>query len=183
MTELLTSLIRVGVIQFGQFSVPERPNTYAPITFNLGLLASYPALLGSLAAEIAPLVQINGLTHMLALPSVIPLATAITLRTGQPLLYPAPADPDFIEGAYDYNVPTVLLTGVLTDGFAERALIKRVKSPGLHVQAIVSMIDLHAGGTIAELDPIGWQTGADIVTTIQNPVLRATVENWLNRSR
>src|SRR5258708_37404073 len=129
MTDVIQSFIRVGAIQFGHFESRETPGTFAPVAINLRYIPSYPSILKALAAEIAPLVQIDGLTHLLTMPAAVPLGTAISLALDIPLVYPA--ETRVIEGAYDANVPTVLLTDLITDGEAELAMAKRVKSVGL----------------------------------------------------
>jgi orotate phosphoribosyltransferase len=142
MSDLVRDLVRIGAIQFGQFEMKDRPGEFAPVAIRLGLLPSYPSVLRALAQELAPLVKIDGLTHLLAAPSAVPLGVAVSLAADMPLVYPTSGDSDGIEGAYDYSVPTVLLTNVLSDGSAERALIKRVKSVGLEVRAVVAVIAL-----------------------------------------
>jgi len=179
MDSTLAQFIHIGVIQFGQFAVVDRPGVFAPIAFNLGLLASYPSILRAAAVAIAPLTQIDGLTHLLATSTVIPLGTAISQVTGLPLLYPSALDPDFIEGAYDYDVPTVLLTGVLTDGFAERALIRRTKSAGLDVKAIVTVFDLYNNVDVDGVALLRWRSIRNILPAITTPSLRETVERWV----
>ncbi len=139
-TSLIHALTRIGAIQFGQFET--RPGVFAPVAIRLALLPSYPAILRDLAGEIAPLVKIAGLSHLLTKPAATPIGVAVSLAADLPLVYPAPGDPHTIEGAYDFNVPTVLLTDVLTDGATEQALIGRVKGLGLDVKAVVAVLDL-----------------------------------------
>src|SRR5258708_2165629 len=86
-SNLIQSLARVGVIQFGRFESRQEPGNFAPIAINLRMLTSYPDILKALAAEIAALATMPGMTHLLAMPSAVPLGTAITLQTGMPVVY------------------------------------------------------------------------------------------------
>jgi hypothetical protein len=179
MHALLRDLLHIGVIQFGQFERTDRPGSFSPVVVEIGLLASYPPVLSALADALLPQIATQPLTHLLALPPVIPLSTAIALRTGQPLLYPSAADPDFVEGAYDYSVPTLLLTGVLTDGIVERALIKRVKNVGLEVKVIVPVLDLYNNLNIDGVAIFPWQTGQDLIPLAATPSFKETLERGL----
>src|SRR5205823_1781643 len=116
-----------------------------PISIHLRLLPSYPSTLRALAQEIAPMVQIDGLTHLLPMPSAVPVGVAVSLAADLPLVYPAAGNPQTIEGAYDFNVPTILLTDVLTDGAAESALIKQARPLGLDVKAVVAILSIDIG--------------------------------------
>ena len=46
---------------------------------------------------------------------VVPLGTAVCLLNNMPLVVPASPDAAVIDGAYDVNVPTLLLTDVLAE--------------------------------------------------------------------
>src|SRR5262249_6496185 len=139
---------------FGHFETA--PGTFAPVAINLGYVPSYPAILKALTNEIAPLVKIDGLTHLLPMPSAVPLGTAVSLQLDMPLVYPGAGE--VMEGAYDANVPTVLLTNLLTDGAAEMAMVKRVKGTGLIVQAIVAVLSFQqVGDHVGDSSLVAWR--------------------------
>jgi len=182
MTDLIQSFIRVGAIQFGHFENRKIPGKFAPVAINLRYVPSYPSILKALAAEIAPLVQIDGLTHLLTMPAAVPLGTAISLSLDMPLVYPVASEPHVIEGAYDANVPTVLLTDLLTDGDAELAMAKHVKGMGLIVKAVVAVFDLgQIDSKVGDLPPVTWRHFNDLLPQIPDltPSMRNTVEKWL----
>ncbi len=182
MTEVIQSFIRIGAIQFGHFESRETPGTFAPVAINLRYIPSYPSILKALAAEIAPLVQIDGLTHLLTMPSAVPLGTAISLSLDMPLVYPVASEPHVIEGAYDANVPTVLLTDLLTDGEAELAMAKRVKGMGLIVKVVVAVLDLgQMRSKVGDLPLVTWRHFNDLLPQIPDltPSMRAAIEKWL----
>jgi orotate phosphoribosyltransferase len=173
---LVNALHRIGVIQFGSFEQRDKPGVFAPIAINLRLLPSYPDLTRKLADQLAPLVKIDGITHLLAAPSLVPLGATVSLASGLPLVYPATGDPQTIEGAFDYNEPTVLLTDVFSDGLAEQVLSKRVAGLGLDVKAIVAVFDL----CIAPNLPIkAWQRLPDILPLMATPNMQIVVRDWL----
>jgi orotate phosphoribosyltransferase len=178
MNDLVASLVRIGAIQFGRFE--RQPGVFEPIALNLRLLPSYPATLRALAAELAPLVQIAGLTHLLTTSAAVPLGVALSLTTEMPMVYPAAGDSHTIEGAYDYYVPTVLLTDVLTDGAAERALIKRVKGMGLEVKAVVAVLDLGIEGRGVDVPVTAWQRIPDLLPGLTTPLMQTAVREWLD---
>ncbi|MCC7451219.1 MAG: hypothetical protein IT324_27660 [Anaerolineae bacterium] len=179
MSDLVASLAHIGAIQFGQFE--RQPGVFEPLALNLRLLPSYPAILRRLAAELAPLATITGLTHLLTTPAAVPLGVALSLATDMPMVYPAAGDSHTIEGAYDYYVPTVLLTDVLADGTAERALIKRVQGMGLEVKAVVAALDLGIDGrTVGDVPVIAWQRIPDLLPAVTTPLMQTVVRDWLD---
>lgn len=135
---LVKRCLHIGAVQFGRFEVRGQPGMFAPLAINLRLLPSYADLLRDLAAELAPLASVAGLTHLLTMPATTPLGVLTCAQSGQTLVYPIEGQ---IEGAYDFSVPTVLLTDVLTDGEAERALIKQARRDGLDIEAILAVVD------------------------------------------
>lgn len=145
---LIERLAHIGIVQFGQFATAN--GSFAPFRLDWRLLPSYPLLLADLSTELLPLVKQAGMSHLLPMPAVLPLGTALSLRAETPLVFVSPDDPEHIEGAYDYNVPTLLLTDNLTDGAAESALIRRVRRHGLHVEAVLAVLDWQIGALLPE---------------------------------
>jgi orotate phosphoribosyltransferase len=180
MSDLVHELARIGAIQFGQFEV--QPGQFQPMAIHLRLLPSYPAVLKTLAEEMAPLVKIEGQTHLLTMPASTPLGVVVSLITGLPLVYPAPDNSQIIEGAYDYNEPTVLLTDVFTNGEAEQAMIKRVKGMGLDVNAVVAVLDLNLKNPPASPLAASWRRIDTLLDELPGltPAMRNVVKEWLN---
>ncbi len=183
MSEIVQALIRIGAIQFGQFET--QPGIFAPVSIHLGLLPSYPSILRALAAELAPLARIEGLTHLLPTPSAVPIGVGVSLAADIPLVYLAPDGG--IEGAYDFSVPTALLTDVLSDGTAERELIKRARPLGLDVKAVVAVLGISPAAKAEALDglsPVAWRYLEDLLPEISTltPSMRSNVQEWLMRN-
>jgi uridine monophosphate synthetase len=180
MSNLVRSLVTIGAVQFGQFE--QQPGVFAPLAINLRILPSYPAILKALAEEIAPLVRIDGLTHLLTMPAAVPISVAVSLATAMPLAYPAAGDPRQIEGAYDFNVPTVLLTDILGSGADEQAMIDHVRGLGLDVKAVIAVIDLGICTRSERPFPaIAWRKIDELLPEMPTftPSMRVVVRDWL----
>ncbi|MCC7206471.1 MAG: hypothetical protein IT323_04150, partial [Anaerolineae bacterium] len=142
------ALLHLGAVQFGQFEVPSQPGVFEPVRIHLPLLASYPETLAALARALAPLARLDGTSHLLAMSDALPVAFALSLESGLPLVYAAGDDPDRLEGAFDYHVPTLLITGVLGQGDDETAMIRRVHRHGLDVEGLLAVYDLGLCGAL-----------------------------------
>jgi orotate phosphoribosyltransferase len=140
--EVEAALLHIGAVQFGQFENPAQPGNFEPVRIHLPLLASYPETLAALALALVPLARLDGASHLLAMPGALPIAFALSLESGLPLVYPAAGDPDRLEGAFDYNVPTLLITDVLAQGRDEAAMIRHVHRHGLDVEGLLAVYDL-----------------------------------------
>lgn len=178
---LMDSLLRVGAIQYGRFEQKGLPGEFTPLVLHLDLLPSYPALLTALAKAITPLTQIEGVTHLLAMPSVISLGTLVGVFGGLPLVYPLHGE---IAGAYDFNVPTVLLTDALSDGAAESTLLRQAKREGLDVHAVIAVFDFERQIEGLNIERRSWRTISQLLHESEqagklNATMRATVQRWL----
>ncbi|MFN8421621.1 MAG: hypothetical protein U0528_20600 [Anaerolineae bacterium] len=175
----MASLLRVGAVQFGRFEQKGLPGEFLPLSLRLDLLPSYPALLTALAKTITPTTLIDGVTHLLAMASVISLGTLVSVFGGMPLVYPLHGE---IAGAYDFNVPTVLLTDVLSDGVAELALLRQAKREGLDVHAVISVFDFGRQIEGLNIERRCWQTISQLLDESQRSgKLNATVDEQLQR--
>lgn len=180
MSDVVGSLIQIGAVQFGQFE--QQPGVFAPLTINMRILPSYPEILKALAAEIASLVRIDGLTHLLTTPATIPIGVAVSLATSIPLVYPAFGDPRHVEGAYDFNEATVLLTDILRDGTDEQKLSEHVRGLGLDVKAVVAVIDLGiCAKTSSPFPAVSWRKLDNLLPEMpaSSPSMQAVVRDWL----
>jgi len=179
----LQQLVHIGAVQFGQFEIKGHAGSFQPLKIDVRLLASYPEVLRALAAEFAPLVRINGLTHLLAMPSMVVIGVAVSLHTGLPLVYPAGDD---LEGAFDYNVPTVLLTDVLADDAPTlektQRMIVHARKQGLDVEAIASVFDFRAPHSGAFSIPVRSAYRLDAVLRLSpSPSMQNAVQAWLTQ--
>lgn len=178
---LLAEIIEIGALQFGQFET--QPGDFAPFALFLELIPSYPKVLRYLAEILTPLVKIDGISRILPMPACVPLGTAVSLAAELPLVYPSGTVPQHIEGAYDYHVPTLLLTGVLMDGTAEEALIQRARRDGLHVESLVAVFALGRGVNLftgqGQIPFKALFTQEDVLRAAPTPLMRQAVIEWL----
>lgn len=179
--DVFGDLLRIGAVQYGQFEIRGKMGIFAPLSINLRLVPSYVSVMAALAAEIAPLVTVAGTTHLLTMPAVTPLGVLASQLAERVLVYPLDGK---IEGAYDFNEPTVLLTDVLTDGAAELAMIKEARREGLDVEALVAVIDFGKPITGLTIARRAWLGIEDVLTASQaagklTATMRGTVDRWL----
>ncbi len=183
---LIERLAHIGVVQFGQFATAS--GSFAPFRLDWRLLPSYPSLLAALSAELLPLAKQAGMSHLLPMPAALPLGTALSLQAEMPLVFVSPNEPEHVEGAYDYNVPTLLLTDNLTDGAAESALIRRVRRHGLHVEAVLAVLDWQIGALLPEGVAVwAWQHlqafMAAAAAVHGTPAIQAATQAWIAEQR
>ncbi|HRE48223.1 MAG TPA: hypothetical protein PLD47_10900 [Aggregatilineales bacterium] len=178
---LAASLRDVGVIQYGRFATPQ--GVFQPVQITLGYLPSYPSLLVRLAHALADGLPAEGVTRLLPMPLCLPLGVVIAIHRDLPMVYPNPENLTQIEGAYDYNVPTVLLSGVLTDGAAETALIQQVRRDGLEVRAVSAVFrlgrPLGIPGAEGDITPRALFTPEDIIAATPTERMGSAVRAWL----
>lgn len=176
-------LADIGALQFGQFMVGDESQ---PFALHLRLIPSYPLLLASIAAELAPLAVNSRMSHLLPMPAATPLGTAISLQTQQPLVYVSPDENEHIEGAYDYSVPTLLVCDVIGDGAAETALIRQARRHGLHVEAALTLINLDIGAELPVPLTV-WRTLPQWIAALGDGAgtarLREATLNWIAARR
>ena len=97
-------LLEAGCIKFGSFTL--KSGLQSPIYIDLRELVSYPTLLAQVARAYLPLLKDLAFDRLAALPyAALPIATAISLQSGWPMLYPRKEAKDYgtraeIEGAF-----------------------------------------------------------------------------------
>ena len=175
---LCLALSRAGLLQFGRFVVN---GSVQPFQHHLAMLASYPALLRSTAQALAPLVQ--GVDRLLCPEQAVPLATALSLETGIPLVIGRgrgnDGARDFV-GAFDIGHPAALIVHALDE--APAGLVRQAQRFGLDVRAVVAVLDCGPSPLLlpasAALDLEG--VIARLVASNELPAgLGRAVEDWL----
>lgn len=139
-TALANGLYEAGLIQFGRFAQPD--GMFAPMQFQLGMLASYPPLLHAIATEFTPLVE--GADRLLCRAKTLPLGVAVALQTGIPLVYSAEGGQETVfdlVGAYDIGHKTAYLTYTSDLDNHDEQLIAAARRVGLEVSAVYALIE------------------------------------------
>jgi hypothetical protein len=131
------ALYEAGLLQFGRFVDDSGAR---PFQHHLDMLASYPALLSVSAKALAP--NLYGVDRLLCAADCTPLATALALETGVPLVIGRGSGHDGVRdfvGAYDIGHPAALVTHTLDE--APAVLIHHAGRFGLDVRLIVALLD------------------------------------------
>jgi orotate phosphoribosyltransferase len=136
---LLADYLRLGFLQFGRFE--DDKGKFHPLTFQLRLLPSYPAVHQATAKALLPLLG-SGYDRLLATRETVGLGALLSVLSGLPLVYPYGESKSYtqafvIEGAYDLGHPTILLTYVLNAEANQTA-----QGVGLNVRKVVGLFSL-----------------------------------------
>ncbi|HPC07205.1 MAG TPA: orotate phosphoribosyltransferase, partial [Anaerolineaceae bacterium] len=150
---LAEGLLQAGCIRFGNFTL--KSGIQSPIYIDLRQLASYPALLSEVARAYLPLLKDLKYDRLAALPyAAMPIATAISLQTGQPMLYPRKEAKAYgtkadIEGEFNEGETAVVIDDLTTTGGSKFEAIEKLTSAGLKVTDVVVLVDRQSGAAEA----------------------------------
>lgn len=147
--EIADGLLEAGCVQFGEFTL--KSGLKSPIYVDLRRLVSYPHLLAQVAAAYLPILQRLVFDRLAALPyAAIPIATAIGLQGGYPVLYPRKEVKEYgtraeIEGEYQAGETVVVIDDLATTGSSKFEAIEKLRGAGLKVKDVVVLIDRQSG--------------------------------------
>jgi uridine monophosphate synthetase len=142
-------LLETGCIKFGSFTL--KSGLQSPIYIDLRELVSYPTLLAQVARAYLPLLKGLAFDRLAALPyAALPIATAISLQSGWPMLYPRKEVKDYgtraeIEGAFTPGERAVVIDDLATTGGSKFEAIERLAAAGLQVSDVVVLVDRQSG--------------------------------------
>lgn len=165
---LADELLRAGCVKFGHFTL--KSGLESPIYIDLRQVITYPHLLAQIAAAYVPLLRPLQFDRVAALPyAAIPIATAICLQTGLPMLYARKEAKEYgtradIEGEYKAGETAVLIDDLATTGGSKFEAIDKLKLAGLRVQDVVVLIDRQSGAREA-LQQAGFELHAVVSIT------------------
>jgi uridine monophosphate synthetase len=148
-TALADGLLEAGCVKFGQFTL--KSGLQSPIYIDLRLLASHPRLLAQVAQAYLPILRNLAFDRLAALPyAALPIATAISLEGGWPMLYPRKETKEYgtradIEGVYLPGEQAVVIDDLATTGGSKFEAIQKLSEAGLRVQDVVVLIDRQSG--------------------------------------
>lgn len=147
--ELVRTLHRVGVLQFGDFTLASGQRS--PIYLDLRVLASYPAVLSHVAELYAGLLRSLHFDRLAAIPYAgLPIGTAVALLTGTPLIYPRKEVKAYgrrraVEGHFEPGERVVVLEDLVTTGGSVVKGVQALREAGLVVEDVVVLVDREAG--------------------------------------
>lgn len=152
-TALADDLLEAGCVKFGNFTL--KSGLQSPIYLDLRQLVTHPRLLARVAASYRPILKTLSFDRLAGLPyAALPIATAISLQTDHPMIYPRKEAKAYgtkaeIEGEYRPGETVVVIDDLATTGESKFEAIEKLTAAGLRVQDVVVLIDRQSGAKAA----------------------------------
>jgi uridine monophosphate synthetase len=146
---IAAGLIETGCVKFGQFTL--KSGLESPFYIDLRRLAGFPSLLAKVAQAYLPVLRSLSFDRLGALPyAALPIATAISLQSGWPLVYPRKESKGYgtraeIEGGFNPGETAVVIDDLATTGGSKFEAIEKLTAAGLIVSDVVVLIDRQSG--------------------------------------
>jgi uridine monophosphate synthetase len=160
---LADALLEAGCIKFGEFTL--KSGLKSPIYIDLRQIISFPELLSQVGAAYLPLLKGLHFDRIAGLPyAAIPIATAISLQSGTPMIYPRKETKEYgtkaeIEGLYKAGETVVVIDDLATTGGSKFEAIDKLTAAGLVVRDVVVLVDRQSGAKEA-LEQAGYRLHA-----------------------
>jgi uridine monophosphate synthetase len=179
LSALADALLDAGCVKFGQFTL--KSGLLSPIYLDLRMLVAHPETLAKVAAAYLPVLRGLPFDRLAALPyAALPIATAISLRGGWPMIYPRKEAKAYgtkaeIEGTFMPGEKVVVIDDLATTGGSKLEAIEKLVSAGLQVSDVVVLIDRQSGAAEG-LAQLGVRLHAVLT-------LSQMLDNWEKRGR
>ncbi len=152
---LADALLDIGCVKFGEFTL--KSGIQSPIYVDLRRLVADPKVLGLVAEAFLPILSKLQFDHLAGLPyAAMPIATAISLRGGWPMIYPRKEVKAYgtkaeIEGVYEPGQRTVVIDDLISTGGSKFEGVEKLTAAGLLVSDVVVLIDRSSGKAAGDL--------------------------------
>jgi uridine monophosphate synthetase len=144
---LAEALFDAGCIRFGEFAL--KSGIVSPIYLDLRTLTGHPTLLRRVARSYASLLGDSDRIAGVPLGG-LPLATAVALESGRPMVYPRPPKDHgtgaSVEGPFETGESVVVVDDVITSGISALAATVQLEAAGLVIDRAVVLVDRRGGG-------------------------------------
>lgn len=140
----------VNVVKFGDFMLAS--GRRSPVYIDLRILPSFPEQFGVVIGEMAKLVKKLGVDVIAGAETAgIPLAAAIAIKAGIPMVYVRKRPKDYgtrsqIEGILNNGNKAVLIDDLITDGNSKIGFVEGIKRQGGIIEDILVILDREQGG-------------------------------------
>lgn len=147
--QLADDLLRLGCVQFGDFKLKSGKNS--PIYIDLRRLVGDPVVLSRAARAYIDVMRNLEFDRVAGLPyAALPIATAISLQSSWPLVYPRKEVKDYgtksaVEGQFNPGETVIVVDDLISTGGSKLEGIEKLKAAGLQVSDIVVLIDRQSG--------------------------------------
>ena len=161
--KLAKGLLEAVCIKFSAFTL--KSGIVSPIYIDLRRLVAYPQLLAQVAEAFAQILMNLQFDQLAALPyAALPIASAISLYGGWPMLYPRKEVKEYgtkaqVEGVFEAGQKVVVIDDLISTGGSKFEGIEKLESVGLSVKDVVVLIDRSPDGG-AELVERGYRLHA-----------------------
>lgn len=146
---LADALLEIGCIKFGEFTL--KSGLKSPIYIDLRQVITHPRLLQQIGAAYLAVLRDLSFDRLAGLPyAAIPIATAVSLQGGAPMIYPRKEAKAYgtkaeIEGEYHAGETVVVIDDLATTGGTKFEAIEKLTTAGLRVRDVVVLIDRQSG--------------------------------------